>query len=316
MEIKFKYLVVGFCVLILGAALTAVVFSGEEIKTSHYQKDEISFDYPESWVIVNQTRPSEVVAFTHPEADLNVTVNRQPLPAGYSPSENFTLDISESNQSGFIFASHKSLDINGTTVQKNVYQVNVSGKTVQRTEMWISKNDALYSIIYTSSNMKLNEKSPEIRALTNNLTIDDAAVPKTEIWGVISIPTQNVNWEIRKDTVNELGSVYQYPESFYPGQNGTIGILGHHTKYSSPFANIDKLNVGDQVIITDYLTQKKYIYEVISNGDIKGDYKTNPLQFPGGIFELTLVTCYPPGFQEAAYSTHCKLKSVEPYPKL
>ena len=66
------------------------------------------------------------------------------------------------------------------------------------------------------------------------------------------------------------------------------------------------------MIITDYLTQKKYVYEVTSNGDIKTDYKTNPVQFPGGTFELTLVTCYPPGLQEAAYMTNLKLVAVQP----
>ena len=179
--------------------------------------------------------------------------------------------------------------------------------------MWINKNDALYSIIYTTSNLRLNEKSPEIKSFKEKLKpLTIPTLTKPEFWGEINIPTQNVTWKIRKDTVNEMGSVHQYPESFYPGQNGTMGLLGHHTRYSAPFENINLLNPGDQVIISDYLSQKKYIYEVASNGDIKADYKTNPVQFPAGTFELTLVTCYPPGFQEAAYMTHCKLKTVMP----
>jgi Sortase (surface protein transpeptidase) len=310
-KFKFNYIVVGLIVLILGVAITVVVFSGKEIKNNHFQKDEISFDYPDTWLTVKQTRDSEVVAFTDPKADLNVSVNRQLLPARYNLSDNFTLKISEAEQSGFKFVSHKSLDFNGTAAQENVYQVTVNNKTVQRTEMWINKNDALYSIIFTTSNMKLNEKSPEIRVLTKNLTINNTTVANTAVWGEISIPTQGLNWKICDDSVNHFGSVYHNP-SFYPGQNGTIGLLGHHTHYSAPFNNTNLLKTGDQVIITDYITQKKYVYEVASNGDIKSDYKTNPVKFPGGTFELTLITCYPPGFQEAAYMTHLKLASVEP----
>ena len=310
-KIKFNYLLVGLCVLIIGVACTAVVFSGKDIKTTHFQKDEVSFDYPDTWLTVNQTGNSQIVAFTDPEADLNVSVNREPLVPGYTPPENFTLKT-DADPSGFKFISHKLLDLNGTEVHKNVYQMNNSGTTIQRTEMWINKNDALYSIIFTTSNLRLNEKSPEIKALTDNLTINNATIAKTEFWGEVSIPTQNLTWKIRKDTVNEMGAVYQYPESFYPGQNGTLGLLGHHTRYSAPFANINLLNPGDEVIVTDYLSQKRYIYNVTSNGDIKADYKTNPVQFPAGTFDLTLVTCYPPGFQEAAYMTHCKLKSVMP----
>lgn len=311
-KIKLKYLVVGVCVLILIVGLSAVVFSGKEIKTNHFQKDEISFDYPDTWIIANQTSDSEVVGFTDPASDLNVSFNRILVPTGYKPSDNFTLNITQADQSSFRFISHKTLDLNGTKVEKNVYQLNSTGKTLQRTEMWTNKNDALYSIIFTTSNLKLNENSSEIRALTNNLTINNTTVNNTEVWGQISIPTQNLNWNIREDTVNKLGSVFHYPNSFYPGQNGTIGLLGHHTVYSAPFANINQLNTGDHVIITDYLTQKKYVYEVTSNGDIKTDYKTNPVQFPGGTFELTLVTCYPPGLQEAAYMTHLKLVAVQP----
>lgn len=310
MELKFKYLIFGLCVIIIVVAFTAVVFSGKEVKTSHFQKDEISFDYPETWLTLNQTRPSEIVAFTDPNSDLNVTVNRQPLTPGYNPSENFTMNIPD--QTGMKFISYKTLDFNGTPVHRNVYQMDMNGTTVQRTEMWIGKNDALYSIIYTTSNLKLNENSPEIEALTKNFTVGNATMQNTEVWGEVSIPTQGVNWDIRQDTVNAMGSVYHYTESFYTGQNGTVGLLGHHTRYSAPFANINLLKNGDQVIITDYLTQKKYIYQVTSNGDIKGDYKTNPITFPAGTYELTLVTCYPPGYMSAAYMTHCKLMAVEP----
>ena len=296
-------------VVILGVALTTIVFSGKEIKTNHFQKDEISFEYPNTWVTANQTQNTEVVGFTDPNSDLNVSVNKQPIPSGYKISDNFAMSIPE-NQTGFKFISHKTLDLNGNTVQKNVYQFNNS--SIQRTELWINKNDALYSIIYITSNKNLNENSPEIKALTQNLTINNATIPDTNTWGELSFPTLGLNWNIVEDTVNHYKSVYHYSDSFYPGQNGTIGFLGHHTRYSAPFDNINQLQAGDPVIITDYLTQKKYVYKVTSNGDIKADYKTNPIQFPTGSYSLTLVTCYPPGYQEAAYMTHLSLVSVEP----
>ncbi|MGZ7068969.1 MAG: class E sortase, partial [Methanobacterium sp.] len=127
----------------------------------------------------------------------------------------------------------------------------------------------------------------------------------------VSIPAINTSWGIRSDTVNGYNSTYHYNESFYPSQNGTMGLLGHHTLYSAPFAKIDRLKPGDQVIIADYLTQKKYIYRVVSNGDIKWDYQTNPIKFPNGSTDLTLVTCYPPGTTNAAWMVHCKLSFIE-----
>jgi sortase A len=310
-KIKLNYLIVILGVLVLLGAVTAVAFSNN-IKPVHFLKDEISFDYPDTWQTVNQTRTSEIVGFTDPEADLNVTVNRQPLPAGYMPTDNFTLNSTEAESSGFKFVSEKTLDINGTAAYENIYEVTVDNRTVHRTEIWMNKNDALYSIIYTSGDKVKDENSPEVQVLTKSLVINNTDVSNTIFFGEISIPALGVNWKMNNETVNQLGSVYHYSESYYPGHNGTIGLLGHHTRYSAPFANINLLKAGDTVTVSDYLTQKKYVYEVTSNGDIKGDYKTNPIQFPGGVFELTLVTCYPPGFQEAAYMTHCKLKSVQP----
>jgi sortase A len=310
MNIQLKYLIIILTIVVVGVAFTTVAFSGKNIKTNHFEKDEISFDYPDSWQIVNQTRTSEIVGFNDSKANLNVSVNKWSIVSGYKPMENFTINGPD-DQSGMKFVSHKTLDINGTKADENVYQFNESNTTYQRIEIWINKNNALYSIIFTTTDKDLNYKSPEIKAVTNNLTIKDSSQENTPIWGKVTIPSQGVTWDIRQDSVNYYGSVYHYSNSFFTGQNGTVGLLGHHTRYSAPFANINLLNTGDKVIITDYLTQRNYVYQVESNGDIKSDYKTNPLQFASGTYELTLVTCYPPGYEEAAYLTHCKLVSIE-----
>ncbi len=310
-EIKLSYLIVALCVIIVGVAFAAVVFSGKEVKTSQYQKDEISFYYPSTWKTTNQTYDSQIVAFTDPKKNLTVTVNRQLMPIGYSPSENFTLNVPE-NQSGFKLISHGTLDKNGNNISSNVYRMKINGKTIQRTELWINKNNALYSIIYTTNDLGINLNSPEIESVTRNLTINNTTLPNNVVIGQVSLPSLGLNWNISDDTVNHYGSVYHVASSFYPGQNGTIGLLGHHTRYSAPFNDTYQLKAGDQVIITDYLTQKKYVYTVVSNGDIKSDYKTNPVQFSAGTYGLTLITCYPPGYMEAAYQTHLNLVSVMP----
>jgi len=310
MDIQFKHLVIILAIVVVVVACTTVAFSGKNVKTTHFEKNEISFDYPDNWQIANQTRTSEIVAFSDSNANLNVTVNRWNIVSRYKPMENFTV-TGPDDQTGMKFVSHKTLDLNGTKADENVYQFNESDKTYQRTEIWINKNNALYSIIFTTTDKDLNDKSPEFKAVINNLTIKNSSLPSTPIWGQISIPSEGVKWDIRQDSVNNYGSVYHYDTSFFTGQNGTVGLLGHHTRYSAPFANINLLNAGDKVIITDYLTQRNYVYQVESNGDIKSDYKANPIQFAPGSYELTLVTCYPPGYEEAAYQTHLKLVSIE-----
>ena len=159
-----------------------------------------------------------------------------------------------------------------------------------------SKNDASFDVV---------KKSFEIK----NSGVKNSTSP---FWGHISISSINANWGIRSDTVNAYNSTYHVSESFYPGENGVCGILGHHTIFSAPFSKIDTLKVGDTVIINDLLTQKKYTYTVASNGDIRWNYKENPITYASGSPDLTLVTCWPPGSDQAAWLTHCKLTSIEP----
>ena len=71
------------------------------------------------------------MAFTDPKNNLNVSVNRQLMPTGYSPSENFTLTVPE-NQSGFKLMSHEILNQNGNQIYSNVYQMKVNGTTITK----------------------------------------------------------------------------------------------------------------------------------------------------------------------------------------
>lgn len=126
------------------------------------------------------------------------------------------------------------------------------------------------------------------------------------------IPKIGVDCAIRSDTVNAYNAVYHYPESANPGKSGECGFLSHRTKFSGLFGKLGSLKVGDEVIVKDYSSNKKYIYKVTSNGnDIRWDYEENPIQFDrSGDARLLLVTCYPPGKKQAAYITHCKLVST------
>ncbi len=173
------------------------------------------------------------------------------------------------------------------------------------------------------------EKSQELNAYQNSLYLRgnasapvDVLNPSTtkSISGSTSenyrlvIPKIGVNAKINSLTVNGYNTVYHYPESVEPGQNGECGFLSHRTKYSGLFGKLGSLKPGDEVIIKDYTLSKKYIYKVTSNGnDIRWDYKENPISFAqSGEPRLLLITCYPPGRKLAAYICHCKLVSTAP----
>jgi sortase A len=110
----------------------------------------------------------------------------------------------------------------------------------------------------------------------------------------IVIPT------IRVDTVVVEGTgasalragAGHYPNTPLPGEEGNVAIAGHRTTYGKPFANLDHLAPGDEVVLETPIGRHVYRVTkppfVVSNTDF-----TVISQTPG--HTLTLTTCHPKG---------------------
>jgi sortase A len=83
-----------------------------------------------------------------------------------------------------------------------------------------------------------------------------------------------------------------YPNTPLPGEEGNVAIAGHRTTYGKPFANLDRLNPGDEIVLQTPIGQHVYKVTgppfVVSNTDF-----TVISQTPG--HTLTLTTCHPKG---------------------
>jgi sortase A len=288
-------------------------------KKKHFDNGEVSFDYPTQWQQTDLS-DSKMVALENPQSGLKLGVSSQLVPQGWVKPENFINNLSESGEYSFKLLKSEKISINGTVAYQNTYKFKNNQDTSQIKEVWLEKNNAIYSIIFINPLGDMEDflgtlaysDQQEIKMVLESFAVHDFQHQDEGVWGEISVPSQGISWKISSETVNEYNSVYHYPESSYPGFNGTVGLLGHHTSFSAPFANINQLKNDEKVIIKDFLTQKRYIYEVTAVGDIKWDYKYNPIQFPLGNPELTLVTCWPPGTDRAAFMVHARLKSIEP----
>ncbi|MBA2283255.1 MAG: class E sortase [Acidimicrobiia bacterium] len=91
-----------------------------------------------------------------------------------------------------------------------------------------------------------------------------------------------------------------YPETPLPGQTGNSAIAGHRTTYGAPFANVDQLEVGDEIVITT--VQGEFTYLVGIAPQIVAPDRVEVLDadhwdFDGdGVAEanvLTLTACHP-----------------------
>jgi sortase A len=83
-----------------------------------------------------------------------------------------------------------------------------------------------------------------------------------------------------------------YPNTPLPGEEGNVAVAGHRTTYGKPFANLDRLAVGDQIVLETPVGQNVYRVTrapfVVANNDF-----TVISQTPGRT--LTLTTCHPKG---------------------
>jgi sortase A len=81
-----------------------------------------------------------------------------------------------------------------------------------------------------------------------------------------------------------------YPTTPLPGQKGNAGIAGHRTTYGAPFADVDKLDTGDKIMVTTvqgtfyYRVMAKPIIVAPSDVEVLNDFGDN---------RLTLTACHP-----------------------
>ncbi|MDP8971080.1 MAG: class E sortase [Actinomycetota bacterium] len=85
-----------------------------------------------------------------------------------------------------------------------------------------------------------------------------------------------------------------YPGTAAPGQRGNFAVAGHRTTYGAPFFNLDQLQPGDQVLVTDRAAVR-HTYRVVQQR-IVGPADTwvlGPDPLGTGRPTVTLTTCHP-----------------------
>lgn len=91
-----------------------------------------------------------------------------------------------------------------------------------------------------------------------------------------------------------------YKNTPLPGEEGNVAIAGHRTTFSKPFANIDNLEAGDDIILETPVGT--YVYKVMSaeavgrsaNPYVVQNNDWSPIAQSAGK-TLTLTSCHPKG---------------------
>lgn len=88
-----------------------------------------------------------------------------------------------------------------------------------------------------------------------------------------------------------------YPMTPLPGEPGNVAVAGHRTSFGSPFARIDELRPGDEIVLTTPVD--RHTYEVLGEPSVADptDWSIITDHPKDGSF-LTLTSCHPEGSDE------------------
>jgi sortase A len=129
-------------------------------------------------------------------------------------------------------------------------------------------------------------------------------------FAVVRIPTLGLVFPVAegvdKYAVLNHGYIGHYPGTAMPGQPGNFAIAGHRTTHGEPFRHLDRINVGDAVIVEvsgwDYVYQVDSVLPETDPSDgtvlLPEPYSTDHpsaqygYRTPGSY--ITLTTCTPP----------------------
>lgn len=113
-----------------------------------------------------------------------------------------------------------------------------------------------------------------------------------------------------------------YRDTPLPGEEGNVGIAGHRTTYGKPFAHLEQLTAGDEVILDTPLAT--HTYQVIPTpggvarpcGDaacwITGPDDWSVVDQLEGRY-LTMTTCHPRGSDRQRLIVRAELVETEPH---
>jgi sortase A len=110
----------------------------------------------------------------------------------------------------------------------------------------------------------------------------------------IKIPSLNVDVVVVEGTTSSAlrAGAGHYPQTPLPCEQGNVGIAGHRTTYGKPFANLDQLKPGAEIILETPVGTCTYKVEL-------DPFVVSPLETsvvaPTLAPSLTLTTCHPKG---------------------
>lgn len=129
-----------------------------------------------------------------------------------------------------------------------------------------------------------------VRPVSSPATEAPAALP-TDALARLEIPAIDVHQIVVEGiSPGTLGrGPGHYPGTALPGQSGNFAVAGHRTTHGAPFAHLDELEPGDEIVVTT--VEGRFVYRVTEERIVAPTAVGVLSDF--GDDRITLTTCHP-----------------------
>lgn len=139
-----------------------------------------------------------------------------------------------------------------------------------------------------------SDTSQDAAVATDNLSPELFILdPNKKVPFKILIPKIGVEWIVHEGT--SIASLRKgpghYPGTVLPGEIGLCVIAGHRTTYGAPFNRVDRLEIGDEIILQT-ANNDTFTYFVTAKTEVQPN-DISILQQPFSYPSLALTTCTP-----------------------
>lgn len=127
--------------------------------------------------------------------------------------------------------------------------------------------------------------------------------------GRIEIPAIDADYVVVQGTEEadlKLGPGH-YPDTALPGQGRTVAIAGHRTTYGAPFNQIDKIDVGDPIVLV--MPYGRFTYDVSETRLV--DPSQTGIVRDVGHDRLVLTSCHPLYSAAQRYAVIADLRRID-----
>lgn len=126
--------------------------------------------------------------------------------------------------------------------------------------------------------------------------------------GRIEIPTIDADYVVIEGTgeADLKRGPGHYPDTALPGQGRAVAIAGHRTTYGAPLSRIDKIEIGDRIVLE--MPYGTFTYEVTDTRIV--DPSQTGIVRNVGRERLVLTSCHPPYSAAERYAVFADLKQI------